>query len=318
MANNIVQLQSLQSPGDIVYPEGGSRYEQYKEDGLYEYPILPNGRPNKSHVKITYNQGDVYDGGIKRGKQNGSGKYFWKEGGSYEGNFERGKMSGNGKYTAVNGDVYEGNFKDNKYDGVGKYTWSDGSSFEGKFKNGKMISGRFIDEVGNEYNCKFIYKLNGEHKHSVVNLVRRAKIKSEVKAEKTEKHEEKTSKKKVTSKSADGLLSKDKQLITQIRKSKRGADFKNLYSGAAGKSDKSEKQLIAIIGFFNNSDAEQIQRILQSSKIYDATKGKEHYVDLISGVIKNGKDFSSKASASKKSKQSSAGKTNVNVNVASK
>ncbi len=300
MANIATDLKPLQVPGEVLAPENGSKYEEYKTDGVYEYDLLPSGRPNRTHVKITYNTGDVYEGSLKRGQQSGIGKYIWKDGGVYEGNFHKGVLSGEGKCTAANGDVYKGNFKNDKYNGQGKYTWEDGSVFEGTFKDGQLLNGRYTDASGSVYNCKFNYKRNGERKNSVIRLLRLAQPKE------TASHEEKkVPKKKATQK--DGLLSKDKTLIAAIKKSKRGPEFKNLYSGTAGKSEKSEKDLITILNFFTNSNAEQMQRIFQSSNIYDATKGQEHVTDMIRGVIKNSNNFTNSMKATSKSRQSAAG-----------
>lgn len=302
MANITSELKPLQVPGEVLAPESGSKYEEYRPDGVYAYDLLPNGRPNRDHVKITYNTGDVYDGSLKHGKQSEVGKYYWKDGGIYEGNFKKGILTGTGKYTAANGDVYEGNFKDDKYNGQGKYTWEDGSSFEGTFNDGRILNGKFTDANGSVYNCRFKYKRNGECKNSVMLLVRLAQPKVN--------HEEKKVEPKKAKVQKDGLLSKDKALIASIKKSKRGAEFKNLYSGAAGNNEKAEKGLIAILNFFSNSDAEQIGRIFKSSNIYDKTKGDEHVTDMISGVIKRSKDFTSsmKATTSTKQKYCSAKK----------
>ena len=116
-------------------------------------------------------------------------------------------------------------------------------------------------------------------------------------------HEEKKVEPKKAKTQKDGLLNKDKTLITAIKKSKRGAEFKNLYSGAAGKSEKSEQDLIAILNFFSNSDADQIQRIFKSSAIYDKTKGDEHVTNMVSGVIKRSKDYGALLKAADKGKQ---------------
>ena len=303
MANVATDLKPLQLPGEVLPPQNGSKYEEYKSDGVYEYDLLPTGKPNRTHVKISYTSGDVYEGSLKSGQLSGKGKYNWTDGGVYEGNFQKGFLSGAGKYTAANGDVYEGNFKNDKYDGQGKYTWEDGSVFEGTFKDGQLLNGKYTDASGSVYDCKFSYKRNGERKNGVIRLLRLAQPKETASHEEKEK---KAPKKKAEPK--DGLLSKDKTLISAINKSKRGPEFKNLYSGAAGKSEKAEKSLIAILNFFSNSNADQMARIFKSSAIYDKTKGDEHVTDMITGVIKRGKDFTNslKETTKSKGKQASA------------
>ncbi len=194
-------------------------------------------------------------------------------------------------------------FINDKYDGQGKYTWEDGSVFEGTFKDGQLLKGKYTDANGSVYDCKFNYKRNGERKNSVIKLLRLAQPQKTVARE-----EKKVTKKKAEPK--DGLLSKDKTLISMIKKSKRGPEFKNLYSGAAGNTEKAEKSLIAILNFFSNSDADQMARIFKSSAIYDKTKGDEHVTDMITGVIKRSKDFTSsmKVTTNTKQKDNSAKK----------
>lgn len=293
MAAYLIEPGQMGEPGELLSPENANRIEQYKADGVYEYSLKANGRRDKSRLKISYYEGDIYEGSLRLRKYHGQGKYTWKEGGQYEGDFRRGKLAGKGKYTTATGEVYEGDFKSNKYHGSGKYTWTDGSSFEGQFKNGRMLNGRFTDADGNVYTCKFKYKLNGERKTSQMQLVKRAAPKAE------EKHEEKkdSNKPKQPKQNKNGLQSKDSALLTTIRKSAQGNLFKNLYSGASGKSEKSEKDLMAILDFFTNSDAEQMSRIYKSSKIYDAAKGPEHVTEMVNGAIKNSQTFMAEMTA---------------------
>ncbi len=300
MAVNLIEPGQMGEPGELLSPETANKIEQYKADGIYEYSLKANGRRDKSRLKISYYEGDVFEGMLRLRKFHGQGKYTWKEGGQYEGNFRRGKLDGKGKYTTAEGDVYEGNFKNNTYHGSGKYTWKDGSSFEGQFKNGRMQNGRYTDADGNVYTCKFKYKLNGERKTAQMQLVKRAAPKVE------EKHEEKkdgAKRNKQPKQNKNGLQSKDSALLTTIRNSAQGNLFKNLYSGASGNDAKSQKDLMAILDFFTNSDAEQMQRIYKSSKIYDASKGPEHLTELVNGAIKNSQTFMSEMIARTKNKQ---------------
>lgn len=309
MAAYLVEPGKMIEPGELLTPENANRIEQYKNDGIYEYSLKANGRRDKSRLKISYYEGDIFEGALHLGKYAGQGKYTWKNGGVYEGNFHHGKLSGKGTYTESNGDVYEGEFKDNKFNGAGKYTWSDGSCFEGNFKKGKLISGRYTDAAGNVFSCKFKYKFNGDRKSSNMQLIKKATYNQD-------KHEEKKTENKAKPKQTkSGLLSKDTKLISTIRGSKRGPEFKNLYSGAAGKSEKAEKSLISILNFFSNSDAEQIKRIFMSSKLYDPTKGQEHVTDMVTGVIKRSREYSANLKASTKAKQSSRSASSVAQNI---
>lgn len=296
MANNVVEPEQIQSPEEFKLPEGGSRYEDYKNDGVYEYALKPNGKKDKSKVKIAYNNGDVFDGKLKRGKYEGNGSYYWKNGGTYEGAFEKGTLSGTGKYTAANGDVYEGSFKNNKYEGKGTYTWKDGSTFEGTFKDGQLVGGQYTDVNGNVYKCSYNYNRSGERKNGTIRLIQAAKPKQEHKEE-TKPTPRKKSEKK------DGLENKDRTLITSIRRSKCGDEFKKLHNGAAGNGPEEEKKYMAILNFFSDGNREQMERIYHASKLYDQTKSSDHVNGLIAGAIQGSQKFAADIKARARNNQ---------------
>ena len=135
MSEEIIERpEELRAPDSM---QGISSSRRTKKNGVYEYALFPNGKENKTRLKVTFNNGDVYDGKAKGQKFEGEGNYTWANGARFNGTFADGKLS-NGKYTAANGDVYEGKFDGNKYCGEGKYTWADGSTFEGTFKNSAL------------------------------------------------------------------------------------------------------------------------------------------------------------------------------------
>ena len=115
----------------------------------------------KSNVKITYDDGSVYEGQMKDNKMNGIGKYTetdgtfydgdWKDnmrngegfeqypdGGEYEGEFKDDKMNGKGIQRLANGGVYDGLWNDDHMNGRGKYTDPDGRVYEGEWKDNNM------------------------------------------------------------------------------------------------------------------------------------------------------------------------------------
>ncbi len=314
MSKEIEEPKPLEEPQEVVNPEGGAFYERYKKDGVYEYAKLPDGKNDKSHVKITYNNGTIYEGRISLGRYAGTGKYVWQDAAFYEGDFQRGKLRGNGKYTAANGDRYEGQFKGNRYNGSGTYTWSDGSKFEGLFKAGRISEGRYTDSSGNIYFCSYTYKINGERKSGEIRLIKATNTQqSESQIVTTENPQQKNSagaasKKERLEKS--GLLNRDLTLMTAIRKSVRGADFKELYNGKVERDERNEKRLMAILNFFTNSNSEQMQRIYMSSKLYNPEKGQMHVSDLVDRTVKNGQEFSRamKTKMKGKAKNDEAGK----------
>lgn len=305
MSQEIEEPKALVLPDEVENPEGGSHYEKYKKDGVYEYSILPNGKKDKTRITIKYNTGAVYEGSLRRGKCHGDGRYAWKDGGYYIGKFQKGKLSGAGEYHSTNGDTYTGNFKNNKYEGNGKYTWADGSNFEGSFKNGQLLSGRYTDASGNVYFCSYTYKRNGERAHGSVKLLQVTSKSTAPQAKiQQEEHKEKITQKERLEK--NGLLNRDATLMTAIRKSVRGGEFKSLYSGAAGKNEENDKRLMSILNFFTNSNAEQMQRIYQSSKLFDEGKGVGYVEKLTQNVIQGSLDFTKQLRERGKERQNSA------------
>lgn len=89
--------------------------------------------------KISFTNGDVYEGEFKDDKMNGQGRYTWHNGDIYEGEWKDGKMNGYGKYIFANGDVYEGERKDGKRNGQGRYTWANGDIYEDEWKDGYPV-----------------------------------------------------------------------------------------------------------------------------------------------------------------------------------
>jgi hypothetical protein len=102
--------------------------------------------------KMTYSNGDIYDGNWHNDRRHGPGKMTYSAGGSYVGGFKEGKMSGTGKMEYANGELYYGDFKDSKREGSGIHTWPNGSAYKGNWKgdarNGK---GTMIDDAQNRY-----------------------------------------------------------------------------------------------------------------------------------------------------------------------
>ena len=95
--------------------------------------------------RITYKNGDIYNGYIKYGIQEGIGNYlcstsnkFYQE---YKGEFKSNNFDGQGFQSYKNGDTYEGQFKNDLKHGYGVINYSDTTNsirkYEGFYKDGK-------------------------------------------------------------------------------------------------------------------------------------------------------------------------------------
>lgn len=108
--------------------------------------------------KITWTNGNQFEGTLVRGSKEGKGKFVWHNGQRYSGDWARDMPNGKGTIVFANGNRYEGDVKDGvphgqgtnrfkagdvytgawvmgKSHGRGRYTWANGSYWEGEFRN---------------------------------------------------------------------------------------------------------------------------------------------------------------------------------------
>jgi hypothetical protein len=135
--------------GQIKYPNG--KYERQIKDGIrdgYGKMTYKNGdifegkwdmNIKDGKGKMTYTNGDVYEGELLlNNKKSGEGKMIYTNGDVYEGEWHMDKKDGEGKMTYKNGQVYEGEWRTDEKHGKGKLTSSDGAIiFDGKWVNDK-------------------------------------------------------------------------------------------------------------------------------------------------------------------------------------
>lgn len=120
---------------------------------------------NEEHIKkrkITYDNGDVYEGEMANGNFHGKGKMTLKNGDSYEGEYVNGFPHGKGKITFMNGDVYEGEVSNGEPHGKGKMRLKNGNTYEGEYSNGRphgkgkitLRTGDILSFEGEFANCQ--------------------------------------------------------------------------------------------------------------------------------------------------------------------
>ncbi|HEM3702114.1 TPA: hypothetical protein U1D11_000581 [Streptococcus suis] len=86
---------------------------------------------------LTLDNGKLqYNGYVVGSKMNGQGKLTFENGDSYQGQFKNGIFHGKGTYTSASGWTYTGEFKNGYADGQGKLTTEGKAVYEGRFKQG--------------------------------------------------------------------------------------------------------------------------------------------------------------------------------------
>jgi hypothetical protein len=110
--------------------------------------------------KLSWANGDVFEGTLQNGKRHGKGLFVWRNGQRYQGDWvndvstgqatvdftngdhyegavEKASPTGLGSMRYASGDTYRGGFLAGEPNGTGVYVWKNGQKFEGDWKNGK-------------------------------------------------------------------------------------------------------------------------------------------------------------------------------------
>lgn len=119
--------------------------------------MLDKNKSTEDNVqKITYANGDYYEGIIKDGKKNGFGVLIFNYGDRYEGEFLNDNYDGYGVLYFLTKGKYIGEFKNGKKNGKGKIFFDNYLFYEGEFKNGEKDGEgkRYYFEIG-EYIGQF-------------------------------------------------------------------------------------------------------------------------------------------------------------------
>jgi hypothetical protein len=110
---------------------------QFANGSAYKGPLNPQGQL-EGHGKLTWTNGDEFEGEFVAGLFQGEGRYLIKGYAVYQGQFNQGYMEGTGKLVYENGAQYEGDFSKNVFNGKGKLINKDGSIYEGDFLNNEI------------------------------------------------------------------------------------------------------------------------------------------------------------------------------------
>lgn len=133
--------------------------------------------------RITWGNGDVFEGTFVKGKRHGKGLFIWANGqqhdgdwindvptgyakvlyangNRYEGMVRDGIPQGKGRMHYASGDTYEGEFDKGVTNGLGRYAWKNGQVFDGewqsdqpngkgtlRFANGNVFTGSVVNGV---------------------------------------------------------------------------------------------------------------------------------------------------------------------------
>jgi hypothetical protein len=108
-----------------------------KEAGVYTGWLLKStGNPDNSGT-LRLEEGDVYDGNWKDGKQHGHGVFVTLDGDIYNGGWNEGLYHGYGVFVWSAGKVYRGDYVNGERHGRAVMTWPYGANYQGEYANDK-------------------------------------------------------------------------------------------------------------------------------------------------------------------------------------
>jgi tetratricopeptide (TPR) repeat protein len=81
--------------------------------------------------RITYDDGDLYEGDVSEGQRHGDGRMTFKNGHVYNGAWYHGQRHGNGRMTFKNGHVYDGAWYHGQRHGNGRMTFKNDDVYDG-------------------------------------------------------------------------------------------------------------------------------------------------------------------------------------------
>lgn len=139
---------------DMMFKQG--KTEQHASATNADKPKAVPVPDSPKRKRLTYTNGDTYEGEVLNGKRHGKGRYTFKSGAYYDGEWKSGEKQGHGKYVFADGTYYDGEWVNGVKQGKGKFTEKSGeytSIYEGEYINGQR-EGRFVGEVLNSSSGK--------------------------------------------------------------------------------------------------------------------------------------------------------------------
>ncbi|MEW5303896.1 MAG: hypothetical protein WDW36_006546 [Sanguina aurantia] len=102
--------------------------------------------------RITYDNGDIYEGDSKDGKRHGKGSLYSSNGDVYKGEWRDDLRHGRGTYSRANGFRFNGGWVDGMAQGVGEAIYPEGHTYDGEWlANGRSGWGMFVSAGGEEH-----------------------------------------------------------------------------------------------------------------------------------------------------------------------
>ena len=117
-------------------PRQGSTIRVAGQTFMGNFMVDPASGIISGSGRVTWNNGDRFDGTMVNGVKQGQGEFVWANGQRYQGSWARDLPNGSGALHFANGNDYAGQVRDGVPNGKGSLKYADGSHYQGGFSNG--------------------------------------------------------------------------------------------------------------------------------------------------------------------------------------
>lgn len=116
--------------------------------------------------RITWDNGDSYEGELLRGERHGQGEFRWASGQQYKGQWVNDRASGQGEMRFANGNFFKGAILDGQPQGDGEMQYASGDNYKGTMHQGLPEGmGTYVWKSGQRYEGQWVNdKPNGRGK----------------------------------------------------------------------------------------------------------------------------------------------------------
>ncbi len=117
-----------------------------------------SGKPGtwSGQGRVTWSNGDVYEGSLARNQRQGQGRFSSAKGLRYEGEWAQDRPHGRGTLKFPDGNVYEGQVANGMPEGTGRMVYASGDSYSGQFERGVPAGrGQYVWRNGQRYEGGF-------------------------------------------------------------------------------------------------------------------------------------------------------------------
>ena len=106
-------------------------------DTRFQGQFVRDGTMLSGHGRVSWANGDVYQGDLLQSRRHGQGEFTWANGQRYKGTWVNDVPEGKGSLKFASGNQYDGDVVRGLPHGVGRMVFASGDSFQGQFLQGK-------------------------------------------------------------------------------------------------------------------------------------------------------------------------------------